>query len=258
MQLNGTPEGVYRSLTKHLFSYVEVHVTACQFPSHSVFLCQMCCNSRRPDRLAPLPLLCDRLPPSCSPSVARDLTGQASSFSPFSPVVILLLISHFPFHPCTSPSSTPPYPLLRPPPPMSTNYGGWGKGSTKTLSGPPTDLVPPFTEPSFLAIRPSLVFWLGPRPPRHKGLIVGYNWLGYVTHLWDSPLPVPPCPPHLFVFGLLLKNWASNLVTGQRGKQSVSVCSSSQSVIKTDIVWSFRPDTVYVSVFSGFTMSVLF
>lgn len=104
--------------------------------------------------------------------------------------------------------------------------GGWGKGSTKTLSGPPTDPIPPFTELSFLAISPVLVFWLGPGPLRHKGLIMGYNWLGCVTHLWDSPLPVPPCPPLLFVFGLLLKNWVSNLVGGQRGKQSVSVCLS--------------------------------
>lgn len=137
---------------------------------------------------------------------------------------------------------TLPYTLLFPPPSMSTNYGGVVvKGSTKTSSGPPTDPVPPFTEPSFLAISPVLVFWLGPRPLRHKGLIMGYNWLGCVTHLWDGPLPVPPCPPLLFVFGLLLKNWASNLVTGQRGKQSVSVCLS----LSLKEILSFWP--VYLS-----------
>lgn len=178
-----------------------MRVTVCQFPSQSGLLCQMRCNSSRSDCPAPLPLLSDWPLPSCSPSVAWDPTRRASSLVPF-----LLLWS-----PCFVPSSLvllcphPPYPLLLPPPSMSTNYGGgWGKGSTKTLSGPPTDPIPPFTELSFLAISPVLVFWLGPGPLRHKGLIMGYNWLGCVTHLWDSPLPVPPCPPLLFVFGLLL------------------------------------------------------
>lgn len=200
-----------------------MRVTVCQFPSHSVLLCQICCNSSRSDCPAPLPLLSDWPLPSCSPSVARDLTRRASSLVPF-----LLLLS-----PCSVPSSLvllhphPPYPFSFLLPQCQLIMGGWGKGSTKTLSGPPTDPIPPFTELSFLAISPVLVFWLGPGPLRHKGLIMGYNWLGCVTHLWDSPLPVPPCPPLLFVFGLLLKNWVSNLVGGQRGKQSVSVCLSS-------------------------------
>lgn len=113
---------------------------------------------------------------------------------------------------------------------MSTNYwvGGEQGGSTKTSSGPPTDPVPPFTGPSLLAIGPlSLVFWLGPRPLGHKGLIMGYDWLGCVAHHWDSPLPVPPVPPPLFVFGLLPNIWASNQVAGQRGQQSVSALSLS-------------------------------
>lgn len=57
-----TPKGVYHSLTKHLFSYVEMRVTVCQFSSHCMFLCQMCCNSSRPGCPAPLPPLSHRLP----------------------------------------------------------------------------------------------------------------------------------------------------------------------------------------------------
>lgn len=234
MQLNETPKGVSHSSTKHLFSYVEMRVAVCQFPSHPAVLCQMCCNSSGPDRPVPLPLLSDGPPPQLFPICCpRSYSRSISSISHFprcSPPPVLYL--SFPFLLCSSPSSHSSSSYL----PRSSLIGGVRKGSAMTSSGPPTDPVPPFSKPSFLAISPVLVFWLGPRPPRHKGLIMGYNWLACVARLWDGPLPVPPCPPLLFVFGLLLKNWASNLVSGQRGKPSVSGCLSPQPVINRDIV----------------------
>ena len=162
--------------------------------------------------------------PSCSPicclrSYSRSISRN-SCFSWCSPPPVLYL--SFPFLLCSSPSSPSSSSYL----PQCLLIGGVRKGSAMTSSGPPTDPVPPFSKPSFLAISPVLVFWLGPRPPRHKGVIMGYNWLACVARLWDGPLPVPPCPPLLFVFGLLPKNWASNLASGQRGKPSVSVCLS--------------------------------
>lgn len=156
--------------------------------------------------------------------------------SPFSAVVILLLFHlSFPFLPYTSPSH--PFLSSSPSSPLQCQLimGGWGKGSTKASSGPPTDPVPPFTEPSFLAISPVLVFWLGPRPLRHKGLIMGYNWLGCVTHLCYSTLPVPPFPPLLFVFGLLLKNWASQEYWSAR--QTVSLSLSLYDVTVAYLTW---------------------
>lgn len=107
MQLNGTPKGVYHSLTKHLFSYVEMHVTVCQFPSHCAFLCQMCCNSSRPDRPTPLPLLSDRLPPQLF-SICCLRSYRTSIFSaPISPVVFFpLFYLPFPLLHYTSSSSS--------------------------------------------------------------------------------------------------------------------------------------------------------
>lgn len=134
--LNGTPEAIYHSLTKHLFAYVETRVSLCQFPSHGVLLRQMCRNSSGSCHPAPLPLLPAR-PPSCSPSVAKDLTGGSSSeFSIFCcchPPPVPSLISLPPLY-----FSISPFLVLFSflPPSMSTNYGGVRKGQYKDLVWP--------------------------------------------------------------------------------------------------------------------------
>lgn len=206
-------------------------VTARQLPSCSVLTASERKKKKSQAHSLPVPLRTDPrrgVPPSVAPCEKE----------------------HLHFHLCRPPSSCFSFlPIFPPPsrtslhsPSMSTNYwvGGEERGSTKTSSGPPTDPVPPFAGRSLLAIGPlSLVFWLGPRPLGHKGLIMGYDWLGCVAHHWDSPLPVPPVPPvppPLFVFGLLPNIWASNQVAGHRGQQSVSAPLCSEPVIKPGTV----------------------
>lgn len=87
------PEGVYRSLTKHLWSNDEMSATVCQFPSHCACVKH---SETAEEQAAPSRMHHSYCCLPCrSPSVVRDLTGPSSSppLPPLSSVLLFLLTS---------------------------------------------------------------------------------------------------------------------------------------------------------------------